>query len=113
MEDQAKLIESLLEKVTNYGTTGYELAKLKAINKITDVWSSVVPHAVVMVIAGSFMLFASLGLALWLGEILGKIWFGFFIVAAFYGVIGMITHFIIHKWLKKHLCNYFIQQLLK
>jgi hypothetical protein len=59
------------------------------------------------------MLFLNLGLAFWVGEILGKLYYGFFVVAAFYVFIGIIIHFFMYKWLKKIVCNYIIKQLLK
>jgi hypothetical protein len=113
MEDNAKLIESLLERAADYGKTSYELVKLKALDKTSDVVSSVVPHSVVLIIIVSFLLFLNLGLAFWLGELLGKTYFGFFVVAAFYGITAVVLHFFMHKWLKKVICNYIIKNVLK
>ncbi|MCX6234070.1 MAG: hypothetical protein NT175_04985 [Bacteroidetes bacterium] len=113
MEDNSKLIESLLEKAADYGKASYELVKLKALDKTSDVVSSFIPHTVVLVLIASFILFLNLGLAFWLGEILGKTCFGFFVVGAFYGIIAIVLHFFMHKWLKKLLCNYIIKQVLK
>ena len=114
MEDEnAKLIESLLERVTDYGKTTYELVKLKALDKTTDGVSSFIPHSIVLVLIAIFMLFANLGLALWLGEILGKPFYGFLVVATFYGIVGMIIHLFMHKWLKKLVSNYIIKNVLK
>lgn len=113
MEDNVKLIESLLDKATDYGMTSFELIKLKTLDKTSDAVSSFVPHSFVFILVASFTIFLNLGLAFWLGEILGKIWFGFFVVAAFYGLIGLIVHVFMHKWLKRILCNYIIKQLLK
>ena len=114
MEDEnAKLIESLLERVTDYGKTTYELIKLKTLDKATDAVSSFIPHSFVLVLIAIFMLFVNLGLALWLGEILGKTFYGFLVVAAFYGIIGMIIHFFMHKWLKKLVSDYIIKHMLK
>ena len=112
MEANAKLIESMLERITEYGKTSYELVKLKALDKTSEVVSTLIPHSVVFIIIASFMLFFNLGLAFWLGEILGKPFFGFFLVAAFYCVIAFVLHFFMHKWMKRTLCNYFIKQLL-
>lgn len=112
-DDNEKLIESLLERVTDYGKTTYELVKLKALDKTTDAVSSFVPHSFVLVLIAIFMLFANLGLALYLGEIFGKIFYGFLVVAAFYGMMGMIIHFFMHKWIKKLVSNYIIKHLLK
>ena len=113
MEDNSNLIESLLERATEYSKTSYELVKLKALEKTSDVVSSFVPHYFVFVLIASFMLFLSLGLSLWLGEILGKIYYGFLVVAAFYGILGLMLHFFMQKWLKKVVGNYFIKKVLK
>jgi fatty acid desaturase len=113
MEDHTKLIESLFERATDYGKTSIELVKLQAVDKTSDVVSSFVPHSVVFVLIASFLLFLNLGIAFWLGEILGKIFYGFFVVAGFYIVAGMIIHFFMHKWIKKLVRNYIVKLLLK
>ena len=112
MEDNAKLIESLLERVAEYGKTSYELIKLKAVDKTTDVVSSFIPNVVAFVLIVSFMIFFNLGLAFWLGEIFGRIYFGFFVVAAFYGIIAIVLHFFMHNRLKRIISNYIIKKLL-
>jgi hypothetical protein len=113
MDDKTKLIESLLEKATEYGKTSYELVKLKTLDKISDVISSFIPHSVVFVLFASFMIFLNLGLAFWLGEIFGRTFFGFFVVAGFYIILGIVLHFWLHKGIKGMLYNYIIKQLLK
>jgi fatty acid desaturase len=113
MEDNTKFLESLLEKATEYGKTSFELVKLKALDKTTDIVSSLIPHSVVFVLIASFLIFLNLGLALWLGEILGKIFYGFFVVAGFYVIIAIIIHFFMHKRIKRLVGNYFIRRVLK
>lgn len=113
MEDSKKLLETLVDRVTDYGKTSYELVKLQAVDKSSDVISSVIPHTVVLILVASFLVFFNLGLAFWLGEILGKIFYGFFIVAGFYILVGMVLHFFMHKPLKEMIRNYVIKQLLK
>ncbi len=113
MEDNKKLLESLVERATDYGKTSFELVKLQAVDKSSEVVSSVIPHTVVLILFSSFMLFLNLGIALWLGEIIGKVFYGFFIVAAFYVLTGIVIHLFMHKTLKKIIRNYVIQQLLK
>ena len=113
MEDNSKMIESLLEKATDYGKTSFELVKLKTVDKASDVISSIIPHSVVFVFFASFMLFLNLGLAYWLGQILGQIFFGFFVIAAFYVILAMIVHFFMHHWLKNKIYNYIIKLVFK
>jgi len=107
------MIESLIEKSIDYGKTSFELGKLKALDKTSDVASSFIPHSAVFILIATFIIFSNIGLALWLGEILGKSFYGFFVVAAFYAVIGIVIHFFMHKWLKNLFHNYFIKQVLK
>jgi uncharacterized membrane protein len=113
MEDNTKLFETLLERATEYGKTSLELAKLKTLEKTSDVISSFIPHSVVFILFASFMLFVNLGLALWIGEILGNAFFGFFVIAGFYGIAALVIFFLMHKWLKKRIYEYFIKQLFK
>jgi hypothetical protein len=113
MEENAKMLESLYEKAVDYGITSFELIKLKALEKTSDVVSSFLPHAIVFVVIASFLLLLNLGLAFWLGEMLGKVFLGFFIVAGFYGVLAVILHFFLHKWQKKHFQNYIIKLMFK
>jgi len=113
MEENTSSIESLIEKATEYGKTSFELAKLKALDKTSEVVSSLFSHTLVLVIIASFLLFLSLGLALWLGEILEKIYLGFFIVAAVYALAGILIHFFLHEWIKKCVGNNLIKQMLK
>jgi hypothetical protein len=112
MEDYEKLIESLLEKASDYGKTSFELAKLKALDKASEVVSSLVPKSVVFLLIAIGFLFLNFGLAIWLGDILGKLYYGFFLVAAFYGIAGIIIHFFMHNWLKKMVRDFFIKQVL-
>lgn len=110
MEDE---IELLIERAAEFGKTSLELAKLKVLDKTSDVVSSMTSHYVVIIFISAFMLFINLGLALWLGEILGKIYYGFFVVAAFSGFTGILIHFFLHKWLKRFFGDNFIKQMLK
>jgi hypothetical protein len=113
MESNTKSIESLFENATEYGKTSYELIKLKAVDKTSEVISTFVPYSVVLVLIIVFMLFINLGLAFWLGEILGKTFYGFFVIAVFYCISGIVVHFFLHKWLKKKVSNSIIKLLLK
>ena len=113
MEDNVNQFESLLESVAEYGITSYELVKLRTIDKTSDVVSSLIPHAVVFFILMSFLLFLNLGVAFWLGEIFGNTFYGFFVIAAFYGIIGLVLHFFMHDQFKKKISDYIIKQALK
>lgn len=113
MEDNTNSIETLLEKATQYGKTSYELFKLKALEKVSDIVSTYIPHSIVIALMATLLFFFNLGLALWLGEILGKIYYGFFAVGIFYGIVGLFIHFFMHNRIKKKVGNYIVKQALK
>lgn len=113
MEDHTNLIEALIESATDYGKASFELAKLRVLDKTSEVISSLLSNVVVLIIILSFLLFLNLGLAIWIGQILGEIYYGFFVVAAFYGITGILVHFFLHKRLKRLFGDNFIKQVLK
>lgn len=113
MEEQSNIYESLFDKAKEYTKTSIELFKLKAVDKISDVVSSIASRAIAIVFLLLFFCLGSIGLALWLGEVLGKAWLGFFALAGFYGIIWIILNFFMHKWLKKKVGNNIVEQLLK
>jgi len=113
MEENIKMIESLLEKATEYGKTSLELFKLKALDKTTDIVSTLIPQSLVFIAIMSFVLFINIGLALWLGDILGEVFYGFIAVAALYGFSAFVIHFFLHKWIKKYIRNSIIKMVLK
>jgi hypothetical protein len=43
LEENANLLESLLEKTADYGKTSFELLKLKALDKSSDIISTIIP----------------------------------------------------------------------
>lgn len=113
MEDNANLIEILLERAVDYGKTSLELAKLKTLEKTSDVASSVGQHSVALLLIALFLFFLNFGLAFWLGEILGEIYYGFFAVAAFYAIVAIVLRLFMYKWMKKKIRNFIIKQTLK
>jgi len=113
MEDQTNLIETLIEKASDYGKTSYELAKFRALDKSSQVISSLLSNAVILIITSLFMLFLNLGLAIWIGQLMGQIYFGFFVVAGFYGIISILVYLLMRKWMMKKLGDSFINQVLK
>lgn len=113
MSDQEKPIETLLEQTIEHAEKSIKLVKLKTLDKTSEVVSSFIPHSIVLVLIIGLFLFLSLGIAIWLGELMGSNSFGFFVVAAFYGILGLIVHFFMHNMLKKKICDYIIKQVLK
>ena len=97
IEEKTNLLGSLLDIATDYGETSIELVRLKVLDKTTDFVSSLVPLSIVIVFFLSFLLFVNLGISFWLGEILGKIYYGFLIVAGFYIIAAIFIRIFLSK----------------
>ena len=112
MQSNEQTIEAVVIKIEAYVKTNLELVKLQAVDKTADITSKLISRTLFFIAFSFFALFINIGLSFWLGEILGKDYYGFAIVAGFYlllSIVLMMTHrSIIYK-----IKNYFINQLLK
>lgn len=111
MEDTTQLIEKLLISTNEYGKTSYRLLLLKAEDKISDGISSLIPYFFVLLTVAYFLLFANFGIAIWLGELMGNAFWGFFVVAGFYLVFGALIQLFLKKWIKRVFHDYIIRKL--
>lgn len=112
MEDKTTLIEPLLEKVEEYGKTSFDLIRLKALDKTADFMSTIASRSFALLSIFMFILVANIGLALWIGDLLGKSWYGFYCVSGFYGILGFVLFFLAHNWLKKSVSDSIVSQIL-
>lgn len=113
METTTNSFESLFEKAETFGKTTFELSKLKALETTTQVASTLVARLSVVLMLSIFTLVFNIGIALYLGALIGKSYYGFFIVALFYLIAGIVLHFFLHKWIKKPLADLIINQALQ
>jgi hypothetical protein len=113
MDEKENILSSLLDSVEAYGKTNIELIKLKGLDKASDIAATAISRITAIIAYFTFLLMASLGVAFWLGAVLGRIWYGFFVVAAFYGLLGLIAYFFLHKGLKRVFADMIIHNTLK
>jgi hypothetical protein len=113
MDEQSGLIESLIEKGEQYGKTTLELLKLKTLDKSADVVSNLVSWLIVLIFAVLFFLILNIGVALWLGELLGKSYYGFFVVSGFYALLALIFSIFRKQIVKNPVNNSIITQVLE
>ena len=105
-------LEVLLEKAGDYSKTSLELCKLTAIDKFADLLSSLLVRLIVYSIVVLAILIVNIGMALWLGELLGKTYFGFFIIAGCYAVLALVLYTFRLQWIKYPINNAIIAKLL-
>jgi len=113
MEDPAGLIESLFIKAEKFGRTTYELSKLKMLAASTEVLTVLIAKMSVVIVIAMFAFVLSIGVAMLLGEMLGKLYYGFFVVAAFYMLAAIILHLFLRRWIKKPVSDLIIKQVLQ
>jgi len=112
-ETPAKELEQLFDKVEAYGRTTFELAKLKSLEVTTIVVTSLVSKLAVVIMGSLFLVILNIGMALYLGELLGKAYYGYFLVAIFNLVVAIILHLFLHPWLRKTLGVAIIKEVLQ
>jgi fatty acid desaturase len=113
MEAQDNPLRSLLDSTEDYIRTSVELLKLKTIDKATDKISDVISRTIAIFVFIMFLILVSIAVGFLLGSILDNTWLGFFIVAGFYGLMGIILFFFTHNWFKKVISNVIIKNTFK
>lgn len=110
-EQQTGVLESLFDRTTDYIETRVDLVKLKAIRKSSEVVSSLVSAIVLAVTFTFFLLLLTIALSLLIGECIGNASAGFFIMAAFYLIAGLIIYSRRSSWLKTPVINSIIKKI--
>jgi len=113
METHVDLRDAIFEGVETYTKTTFELFKLKAVETGIRMATSLVSSMTVLAVIGLFVLILNIGIAFALGELLGKVYYGFFIVAAFYLVLGIVFHYFLRKWLQRPVSKLIIVYVLQ
>jgi len=113
MDEQSGLIESLIAKGEQYGKTTLELLKLKTLDKSADVVSNLVSWLIVVIFAVLFFLILNIGIALWIGELLGKSYYGFFVVSGFYALLAIVFAIFRKQLIKNPVNESIINQVLE
>ena len=106
-------IKTLIDKSKDYLETKIELTKLKTIDKSADVLSAVVVIVSMIFIGSLVIILISIGLALFLGRLLGAYHYGFFVMGGFYAIVLLVIFIQREKWIKTPISNGLINKMLK
>ena len=112
MENETNSIESLLKKTGDFLETKIELLKLQAVDKVTNVTSSLASGVILMMVIFLMLFSFNIGIAVWLGDLLGQVYYGFFIVGGFYLLLAIIIFAFRSSLLKKPLLNILVKKML-
>lgn len=113
MQEQPTDIDVLLSDAGDFIETKAALWKLKTIESLADVSGELVAGLAMIVLASFVVILISIGVALWLGELLGKSYYGFFIIGGFYAIVALIMLLRRERWLKDPFSNMLIRKILK
>jgi hypothetical protein len=104
-------IESLFERAGDYAETRIDLWKLKATQKSADIVSSLASRIIWIMLILIFVMVLNIGIALYVGELLGKNYYGFFALAGLYLIAGLIFKAFGKKWIKVPVANSIIKKI--
>ena len=113
MEQQTENIEGLFEKAAGYIETRLELFKLKAALTTSAVVSELVGRIVIISIVTMVVMLLNIGLALWLGEFLGKTYYGFLVLSAFYSLLAVLLYIFREKLVESPVSNAIIKKMTR
>jgi hypothetical protein len=110
METQKIAIEPLFERVEEFGKTSLELLKLKSISKASDVFSEMLVRFLMIASFIFFLLIFSVGVSLFIGNLVGDNSFGFMIISLIYGFIYLVL-LLFRKMIKRQVKQSIISQI--
>jgi len=112
MENTLNSFEPLFEKAQTYTRSSIDLLKLKTIDATANVSSQLASKLVLVIIATIITVLINIGLALWIGALLQKTYYGFFAVAIFYIIVFAIIYLKRIIWIETPIKHSIINQLL-
>ncbi len=112
MESKPTNVEDLFQKVKDYADVRLNLFKLKSINKVSSFMSVFATLFILVILFTTILVCVTVGLALLLGEWMGKLYLGFFIVGGIYLIIGLILYLMRDKLIKTKVSDQLIKLMI-
>jgi len=109
---EPSVVESLVEHIESYTKTTIELTKLKTLRGGSKAASNAAVTIVLLLLGCFTLLFLSTGAAIWIGKLLDSVYAGFFIVAGFYAVLGLLFYLLRDRLIKRPISNSIIQHFI-
>ncbi len=110
MEEKSQFF-SVFEHLQDYVSNKAKIFYLKAVSKTTSFFAQLISNALLMLVLSFFMLFSSLGLALFLGSLFKQMHWGFIIVSGFYLVLFLTLFFFRKQFLELKITNVLIRNI--
>ncbi len=105
-------MDNLIDKAGKYLETRLELARLQTVSKSSEVISDLTMGFVISVFVLLFFCSLNIAVALWIGDVLGKIYYGFFIISGFYALIAAVLYLLRKRLIKEPVNNLILHKFL-
>lgn len=111
--DNSNNLGGLTKTVFSYVDTRLDLLKLTAVNKIADSAAGVVARVVAFTLLIIAIVLLSIGGALYVGNQMGELYMGFFVMAAILIVAGILFYLLRRVLIKSPVSSIIIKKALK
>ncbi len=111
MEKVFGKLEDLATSIKEYTDLRLENAKLQLVEKTSAIMANFAAGIVVSIVFLHFLIFGSIALSFGIGDLIGKTWAGFLVVALLYLLIGVIVWSARVKLIRLPIMNALITQL--
>jgi len=106
-------VKSLIDKAGDYLETRIDLVKLKTAKSTSEIVSTLLGTIVTLVVGLFFISLLNIALALLIGDWLGEAYYGFFVMAGLYLLIGIIVYACRKQWVETPVSNKIIQKMTR
>jgi len=101
MAGPSRPASQLYASAESFVSISLELVKLQSLEATTLTATALISKMSAAVLLLLFLFVFNIGLSLWLGDVFGRLYLGFFAVAAFNLFMGLIIYFFLPDLLKK------------
>ncbi len=113
MKEREEEEPKFIDKIKEYVNLRIDLAVLSIAEKTSQLFANLVTDSIVIIFFLMAFLFGSIGLCLYLSDVLGNSYSGFLIVAGFYLLVSLIFYAIKDKYLEKPIINRVLKKFFK
>jgi hypothetical protein len=106
-------LKTLVENASDYIETRIELIRLKTLDKSSSVLSSTVSRMIIILGIVLIIFIFCLGLSFYLGELLGRTYYGFFVMGGILTVALMLLYGFRERWIKSPFADMIVKNFFK
>lgn len=113
LKDAKSKVEETYQHLIDYAEARWNVIALQVSDSTANAVTSILMGLSLAVLGVFFLLFASLSLAFWLGELTNSYALGFLLVAVLYAIVGLIVYSNRQKLLFLPIMNKFLKILYR